>query len=473
MGLRITKDVLYYAENNEWKPLPVIKGKDGEDGQPGAQGASGADAYHVWLEEEHLEDTTENYRRWLQEIGRAAAIGASRVVIEDVGGVPTKVAYTPKKLNPSDTQEPPAEGTPFVTYDGTTASCDRIVLGGDSTASSEVRYKGLTTAYDKVNPILFASTYPVDGSLISEVGYIQSPSSAVGDVGYNPKQFVFVAGNRSTATNKQRTGADYGAELRLCAHIGDVTSLPTAYKGPQDIDVAFLNGTKGNLYIGGIGSTAATKDNNITNYCPRGSVIINAGLGSLYGKRYTMTDTTTASTREENAPNAVMIQRGKSGTTGVWAYYNNIDSGHVEHIRVPFKPVATNKLEYGKIYFPGSSNQVFSVNTIEGLTSTWNSKVKNDYTTSAHLYDVIIQTNNKFINPHIQYSVLGEEMAYITPFADHFNIWGVRYDNTKGQLHFCISCKKEKTLTGNYPVYDSNHPIYVYIDFMLFTSNYK
>lgn len=468
MGLRITEDVLYYAENGEWKPLPVIKGEKGDNGQDGDNGLNGADAYHVWLEKEHLEDTTENYRRWLQEIGRAAVIGASRVVVEDVGGVPTKVAYTPKKLNPSDTQEPPAEGTHFVTYDGTTASCDRIILGGDSTASSEVRYKGITTAstYDRVSPILFAPSYPVDGSLVSEIGYIQSPSSAIGDIGYNPKQFVFVAGNRSTVSNAQRTGSTAATpQLRLCTNIGNVASLPTAYKGKHDINIALLGGENGNLYIGGT-TAMSNKGENDKNYCPRGSTIINGGLASLYGVRYNMQSGATAS-----APNAVMILRGKSGTTdGTWSYYNNVDSGHVEHIKVPFKPVASNKLEYGKIYFPGSSNQVFSVNTIEGLTSTWNSK--SDYTTSAHLYDVIIQTNNKFNNPHIQYSVLGEEMAYITPFADHFNIWGVRYDNTKGQLHFCISCKKDKTLTGNYPVYDSN-PIYVYIDFMLFTSNYK
>ncbi len=470
MGLKIKEDVLFYNENNtQWKPLPMIKGANGEPGAPGANGNDGADAYHVWLENKHLEDTTENYRRWLQEIGRAAAMGASRVVVEDIGGVPTKVAYTPKKLNPSDTQEPPAENTQFVTYDGTTASCDRIVLGGDSTASSEVRYKGITTAYDKVNPILFAPIPPVDGSLISEIGYIQSPSSA-GDVGYNPKQFVFVAGNRSTATNKQRTGADYGAELRLCAHIGDVANLPIAYKGAQDIDVAFLNGTKGNLYIGGIGSTAATKDNNKTNYCPRGSVIINAGLGSLYGKRYIMTDTTTERTREENAPNAVMIQRGKSGTTGVWAYYNNVDSGHVEHIRVPFKIKPSRAFKYKDCFIPGKPNQVFDVNTIENNTSYWNIYNGDSYPPENHNTEVIITTNNKFTNPHIQYSVLEENMAYITPFADHFNIWGVRYRN--GQLRFGIACKKSATFKADFPKYDST-PVYVYIDFMLFTNDYK
>lgn len=478
MGLKIKEDVLFYNENNtNWKPLPMIKGENGAPGTPGADGDDGLDAYHVWLEKEHLEDTTENYRIWLQRIGRAAAIGASRVVVEDIGGVPTKVAYTPKKLNPSDTQEPPAEGTQFVTYDGTTASCDRIVLGGDSTVGSEVRYKGITTTYNKVNPILFAPTYPVDGSLISEVGYIQSPSSAIGDVGYNPTQFVFVAGNRSTATNKQRTGADYGAELRLCAHIGDVTSLPTAYKGPQDIDVAFLNGTKGNLYIGGIGSTAATKDNNATNYCPRGSVIINAGLGSLYGKRYTMTDTTTASTREENAPNAVLIQRGKSGTTGVWAYYNNVDSGHVEHIRVPVNLPSTVKHLFGNVYYPGpvnaGSNKIWTVSEIEANTAQWNVKTKNNWTPSAHNYDVVIQTNNKYITqPHIQYSVLGEEMAYISPFEDYFHIWGVRYNTGTGRLSFSIACKKELNANDVYPKYDKN-PVYVYIDFMLFTKDYK
>ena len=471
MGLRITKDVLYYAENNEWKPLPVIKGDKGDDGRNGNDGLNGADAYHAWLEEEHLEDTTENYRRWIQEIGRAAVIGASRVVVEDVGGVPTKVAYTPKKLNPSDTQEPPAEGTHFVTYDGTTASCDRIVLGGDSTAGSEVRYKGITTAstYDRVSPILFAPSYPVDGSLVSEIGYIQSPSSAIGDVGYNPKQFVFVAGNRSSVSNAQRTGSTAATpQLRLCTNIGSVASLPTAYKGKHDVNIALLGGENGNLYIGGT-TAMSNKGENDKNYCPRGSTIINGGLASLYGVRYNMQSGATTS-----APNAVMILRGKSGTTdGTWSYYNNVDSGHVEHIRVPFKPAPTTALTYGQRYYPGTSNQVYSTTAIESLylnnlNTTWNSKA----TDNSHSYDVIIQTNNKFTNPYIQYSVLGEEMAYITPFADYFNIWGVRYDNSRGQLHFSISCKKSKNIS-RYPTYTTEHPAYVYIDFMLFTNDYK
>ncbi len=469
MGLRITEDVLYYAENNEWKPLPAIKGEKGDDGQDGQNGQDGANAYYAWLEKEHLEDTTENYRRWIQEIGRAAAIGASRVVVEDVGGVPTKVAYTPKKLNPSDTQEPPAEGTQFVTYDGTTASCDRIVLGGDSTASSEVRYKGLTTANNNyINPLLFATTVaPPDGGLISEIGYIPNPSN-ISDVGYNPASFTFAMGNRSTsATNSARTGGNKSINFIMDSFIGTAASNQnTAYRTRRENCVLQINGTNGSLHIGG------TNDSN----CNLGITTINAGAGSFMGYTVEMNATNTTSP----APNAVRIQRkpyGKTSSTS-WSLFNNVDSGHVEHIRVAVKLPGEATFKKTWMYTPKypSGQTYLTADQAETLSTTWDKHTDTSVAAStrrnAHLINIATRNSyNKM--PYIQYSIVNEDMLYYSPFSDHFSISNVFVKNN--QLHFTLSCKKDLSSNGsNYlPAGSGSNSGPLYIDFMLFTSDYK
>ena len=455
MGLRITEDVLYYAEDNQWKPLPVIKGEPGVNGKNGEKGEPGDDAYTVWLKNKELYPDPEkiHWQEYITEVSRVPVPGGSRVVKEGN----EYVAYTPK-VQGGATPGLPATNANFVPYDGTTASCDRIVIpNGSGSTASNINYQSLTpSSNDKINPILFAAETMNNGSLVSKIGYMQSPSNSntLADVGYNPTGLSFAFGNRSTATNKSRTGANRSVTLLMYSNIG--TGPSNAYQGSKGIAALKISQGGGHLYIGG----ETTAD------CARGYTIIKAGLAPYTGQ---VIDMTTGTLAERDAANAVLIRRkGYKNTTTT--DYRNVDSGHVEHIKVPFKITPARSFTQGRTYYPGTPSQVYDVKTIEGLTTTWDYIASSN---SGHSYDVIIQTNNKFNNPHIQYSVLGEEMAYTTPFADHFNIWGVRYDNSRGQLHFSISCKKSKSnFSNDYPKYDK-YPVYVYIDFMLFTSDYK
>lgn len=446
MGLRITEDVLYYAENGVWKPLPVIKGKDGEDGQPGEQGASGADAYNVWLESEGLQPSDENFQKWLQLTNRVPVPGASRVVKEG-----TKYyAYTPKKVDPG-APEPPSTATMFVPWDpNDTNSYDKIELpvGGEGSTSSNINYKSVSG--DTYYPITLTPTTSVNsGALVSEVGVLSNQHNLI----YNPSVSALKIGQRDIASTAN-SGQIYMRAFPGTAKFGSGTTSDSQ----RDVfAIGIGHNGYGDLYIGGTG----TSNNSINR------TIIMAGQAAFRGNLYNYGTGTSAT----DIANTIYIQRKPSGiTTTDTTLYKNIDSGHVEHIKVPFKITPARSFTQGRTYYPGTPSQVYNVKTIESLTSTWNYIASNN---AGHSYDVIIQTNNKFNNPHIQYSVLGEEMAYLTPFADHFNIWGVRYDSSKGQLHFSISCKKSKSnFSNDYPKYDK-YPVYVYIDFMLFTSDYK
>lgn len=452
MGLRITEDVLYYAEDNQWKPLPVIKGKDGEDGQPGAQGVSGDDAYTVWAKYKGYEDDPqeEHWQEYLQEHSRVPVPGASRVVKEG-----TKYyAYTPKKVNASD-PEPPGLDTDFVPWDpSNTNSYDKIELpsGGGGSTASNINYKSLTSNADY--PISFLpNTTASSGGLVSEIGYISNVKSLT----FNPYGHGLCIGNKGGSVST------VSSKIYLSSYRGNQggTKYGINYNNPNRVvGVAHLSDDiENNIEFGG-----ASDDS-----CALGHTYIRAGAASFTNNLVNQADGKTTA----NQPNAVMIRRkvgDQKKVGGSWSSFKNVDSGHIECVRVKVNLAAKKETAFGTLYRMGNQGEALSPETAANYPTTWQdnngSTTPSSSTERRDIWTTTINLKNKYtVTPCVVYSIVEDVNMYQTPFEDHWSISNVRVINN--QLKFNLACKQKLSLKSAY------QPGPLYINFMIMTMNYQ